>query len=218
MNKPKQPKDLVKKSYDELSGNYDQISASGNYKAPAWLVKNFPEDLRSRPIKVLDLACASGNLGTLPQTINNQSKMIGVDLSPSMLSIAREKNMYADLFEFDLDSPLENLQLGKFDLILAFGFLEFIQNSRQFMESTYNHLLPNGFLLCSFQEGIEDDPQKPVLRKNKSGFFHFGSSKESVDKLLRNCSFENIMIEQSTGYTSPTDSKGCPYLFVRAQK
>lgn len=97
-------------SYEILAGCYDQFTYDVQYAAWAdYLEKHFKK--RGLPGKtVLDLACGTGSL-TL-ELANRGYEMIGVDLSPEMLSEAAEKNQEADGIQpIFLCQPMEKLDL-----------------------------------------------------------------------------------------------------------
>lgn len=97
-------------SYGFLAGCYDELTYDVNYAAWAdYIEKHFAK--RGLPGKtVLDLACGTGSLTR--ELAGRGYEMIGVDISPEMLSEAAEKNADASgtppLF---LCQPMERLDL-----------------------------------------------------------------------------------------------------------
>lgn len=75
--------------------------------------------LKDRDINFLDFACGTGRISSFFE--NRVSKSVGVDVSPSMLRIAREKLQRTELLQADLTRD-NVLQGRKFNLITAFRF------------------------------------------------------------------------------------------------
>ena len=65
---------------------------------------------------VLDLGCGTGLLG--PEIKNHCSKLEGIDLSNKMLALAKQKNVYDKLNQFDIVEYLSSMPLG-FDYYIA---------------------------------------------------------------------------------------------------
>ncbi len=82
-------------------------------------------------IEILDAGAGSGMVGAAlaKQGYNN---ITAIDLSPEMLEIAREKQVYKALLEVNLEKPLNFFHQESFDAILAIGVF------------TYGHASPTG--------------------------------------------------------------------------
>jgi SAM-dependent methyltransferase len=94
----------------------------------------------------LDFACGTGRI--LSHLENRASVSVGVDISPSMLEVARQNNKKALILEADLT---RNDVLGdkKFNLITAFRFFSNAQPElrKQAMRVIKDHLEDNGYLV-----------------------------------------------------------------------
>ena len=136
-------------SYFYLSKYYDSLTGNVDYKRRAdFLVEKIGE--RKRNITILDAGCGTGNISRL--LLDSGMDVIGVDNSPEMLSLAREKNpeqllLCQDLTELDLFGTvqcviclqdtlnhLNNLNavvacIKKFSLFLEAGCLLFIDTN-----------------------------------------------------------------------------------------
>lgn len=87
-------------------------------RASLALILNVQLRDKTRP-RYLDFACGTGRIIEFCEDYMNES--IGVDVSPSMLEVARNKVRRAELLCHDLTASIPP-ELGKFDVITAFRF------------------------------------------------------------------------------------------------
>ena len=97
---------------------------------------------------VLDVGCGSGRVGEGALEAG-ASRYVGVDFSAPMLDLARQRldrfGERVTLVEGDfLDAPLE----GRFDVVLALGFFDYIPNPEDFTRRMYE--LCSGEVVASF--------------------------------------------------------------------
>lgn len=94
----------------------------------------------------LDFACGTGRI--LSYLADRTKKAVGVDISASMLEIARSNNRAAEIIEADLTSD-DVLGERKFNLITAFRFFPNAQPElrRQAMKLLSIHLEENGYIV-----------------------------------------------------------------------
>ena len=94
----------------------------------------------------LDFACGTGRV--LKYLSDRATVSVGVDLSPSMLEVARETAPEAEIIEADLTRE-DLLDDRVFDLITAFRFFPNAQSKlrEEVMEVISRHLAPDGILV-----------------------------------------------------------------------
>lgn len=81
---------MSESAYAVMASVYDSINGSLDYEAWADFVEaQFARYMKKKPELVLDLACGTGSM-TLPLARRGYD-MIGVDLSPDMLTVARSR-------------------------------------------------------------------------------------------------------------------------------
>ena len=126
---------------DNLSARKRMIRDLANHQAPErdrWVARNsfyYEQDLRymrfliPRRLRVLDLGCGNGRL----LAALNPSHGVGVDFSPNMIAIAREKHPYLEFHEGDVENPKVIAGLnGPFDIVIlsdTIGSLEDCQTT-----------------------------------------------------------------------------------------
>lgn len=105
---------------------------------------------RLKPARVLDLGCGCGHYAM--HLTRTGAKVIGLDLSAEMLSIARaeasREGLEIDLREFDIRSPLP-FQDETFDLVLSSTVLHYVKDLDPVFSQISRVLKPGGSLLLS---------------------------------------------------------------------
>ena len=138
-------------SYGFLAGCYDQLTYDVRYAAWAdYIEKQFKR--RGLPGKtILDLACGTGSL-TL-ELARRGYEMIGVDLSPEMLSEAAEKNQDVDgIPPIFLCQSMDKLDLyGTIDAcVCCLDSVNYVTDPKKLkraFERVYLFLMPGGLFL-----------------------------------------------------------------------
>ncbi len=131
---------------------YHEAFAKNPYRRMMWdLEKGVLDRILNKffvgkDIRHLDFACGTGRI--LAYLSGRASLSVGVDVSPSMLEVARQQNRNAEILEADLTA---NDVLGdrKFNLITAFRFFPNAQPElrTQVMTLLHHHLEDGGCLV-----------------------------------------------------------------------
>lgn len=176
-------------NYYYLSKYYDSLTGNVDYKRRAdFLVTKI--GIEKKDITVLDAGCGTGNISRL--LLDYGLDVIGVDNSPEMLTIAREKNpeqllLCQDLTELDLYGTvqgiiclqdtlnhLNNLDdvkscIKKFSLFLESGYLLFIDINtlykHQVLLNNNAYIYENEEVFCSWRN-------------------HYNSNDDSINMIL----------------------------------
>jgi predicted TPR repeat methyltransferase len=135
-------------------------------------------------IRHLDFACGTGRL--LSYLKDRTQNTVGVDLSPSMLEVARKNNREVEIIEADLT---ENDVLGqrKFNLITAFRFFPNAQPElrKQVMKLLSIHLEDNGYIV--FNNHKNTGSSRNRLARLFGRRKYMGMSILEVETLLAEC-------------------------------
>lgn len=136
-----QTKDLSADSYDE---RYDRRAAAGeNVHGEADLV------MRYAPGSVLDAGCGTGRVARA--LADRGLDVVGVDLDPDMLAVARRRSPSGRWHDADLAS----VALGRtFDIVLAAGNVMILLTpgtEGTVIGNLARHLQPGGRLIAGFQ-------------------------------------------------------------------
>jgi SAM-dependent methyltransferase len=107
--------------------------------------------LEPTPTSVLDAGCGTGRVAC--ELVRHGIAVVGVDLDPSMLAVARRARPDLEWIEHDLAT----LELGRtFDVVMMAGNVPLFTAAgthRALVAGVARHLNPNGMLVTGFQLG-----------------------------------------------------------------
>jgi ubiquinone/menaquinone biosynthesis C-methylase UbiE len=128
------------------------------------------EILESLPLGVaLDAACGTGRHTAYLASLGH--KVIGVDSSPEMLRVAREKVPEGEFFEAELhDVPLAD---DSVDLVVCAIALTHVADLDQVLGEFVRVLRPNGHLVISDSRGLIGDIGLPLVKIAPDGTFGY---------------------------------------------
>jgi len=100
--------------------------------------------------RVLDVGGGSGRIGE-PLLEQGASRYVDVDLSDSMLDLARERlERFGDKVTLIQGDFLEAAIPGSYDVILALGYFDYIENAPAHVQRMSELLAPGGAVVASF--------------------------------------------------------------------
>ncbi|HEB55658.1 MAG TPA: tetratricopeptide repeat protein [Gammaproteobacteria bacterium] len=148
--------------------NFDQaLVKSMDYRTPDILnsavrkVVHVPD----KGLDIMELGCGSGLCGSKLSDIAH--RLIGTDLSKSMLESAREKNVYDELYEADLVDVLSS-NAAAFDLVIATDVLCFFGDLTDIFGMCYKTLRKYGVFGFSVEKPKSDE----LFALNPEGYFY----------------------------------------------
>jgi predicted TPR repeat methyltransferase len=116
-------------------------------------------------------------------------RMVGVDLSPRMLQIARRRNIYDELIESDIVDFLRTTD-ESFDVIAAADVLTYLGDIRDFFTLSARVLRPGGLVVVV----VETHDGADTYRLNHTG--RFSHSREYLQQTLRTAGFSVDLLRQ----------------------
>lgn len=150
---PKPSERYVIGLFDEYAENFeDNLVCILEYKAHTELVNylHMQAILPKNIDRVLDLGCGTGLLGRELITQFEINELVGVDLSPNMLSQCRAKNIYHALCNVNLISYLQQVS-PYIDLIVSTDVLIYIGDLDAVFSGCYRCLKPGGYFCFSVE-------------------------------------------------------------------
>ncbi|MBI3775686.1 MAG: tetratricopeptide repeat protein [Gammaproteobacteria bacterium] len=149
------PPDYVAGLFDQYAHEYDaHMTGVLGYNVPQQLRALVEPHLARPPLAMLDLGCGTGLSGAVFHDLAHT--LIGIDLSPKMISRARERDIYDQLCVGDVVST--NLDLNtKFDLILAADVFVYLGDLAAVFAAVREKLLSDGLFAFSVELGDEQD-------------------------------------------------------------
>jgi predicted TPR repeat methyltransferase len=185
--------------YDRESKRYDKLTEQVGWKVPAWVEGKV--EFFNAGDSILDLGCADGLIGSVLQNLQGDMQFTGLDLSKQMVKKCL-RNGYQAAFAADLSKGLPHHFLnGKmYDVVTAFGCLEFIKDHEGLMQDITKYLKPGGHFLASFEverPELDNDILVMGVRKNIR-------TPETVRHMLEEAGFDVLH----------ADLEECAYLWV----
>jgi predicted TPR repeat methyltransferase len=100
--------DEVRRYYDDQAATYDTTLSGWGYEAPAHVAGLVMGALAGdgAALTLLDAGCGTGLAGQALLAAGFRGRLLGVDLSPTSVLLARERGIYAEVVEGDLHQPL----------------------------------------------------------------------------------------------------------------
>lgn len=142
--------------FDELSDRFEAHLGQLGYQAPALFQRMLGELAgdQARFNHTLDLGCGTGLSGLPFRAIS--TRLTGLDISPRMVELARNKGIYDELVTGDIVSYLNN-SADHYDLIIAADVLAYIGDLAPIFAIISQHHTAGGYLLFSTEQSEQAD-------------------------------------------------------------
>lgn len=184
------PDECIKQLYHRFSSFYESNMCDDlGYQGPQNLVAAIREEIgERRDLSVLDLGCGTGLAGLEIQPL--ASRLVGIDLSPEMIGIARQRKIYDSLEVAEVTDWLTaacetqaapggvNISNGDqpFDLIIACDTLIYFGDLSQVIVPALRLLKPGGLIAFS----VESAEQPPYHLTDSGRYVHHVAHIENV--------------------------------------
>ncbi|RKF55722.1 18S rRNA -methyltransferase [Erysiphe neolycopersici] len=133
-----------------------------------------------RPSLILDVGCGSGLSGEILSSIAEPHVWVGIDISPSMLEIALQRDVEGDLMLLDIGQGVP-FRAGSFDAAISISAIQWLCNAEssevsstgrlsRFFNGLYASLRRGGKAVCQFYP--KNDEQRNMISSAaiKAGF------------------------------------------------
>jgi predicted TPR repeat methyltransferase len=149
---PRVPDEALQQMYAEFSRTFEtNLCKELGYKAPEQVRELLDPLLGDRGnLAVLDLGCGTGLAGV--QFKPRASRLVGVDISPEMIELARARNLYDRLDVAEITNWLY-LSQERFDLIVCCDCLIYFGDLRQVLVPAAALLCPKSLLAFTLERG-----------------------------------------------------------------
>ncbi len=143
------PDSWVRSTFDNFAPNFDQHLLSLGYRVPERIAEVLA-DTRRRVGDVIDLGCGTGLCGAALQKLAPQS-ITGIDLSRSMIALARARAVYTWLHEREVGEWLANAPSRSVDTVVAADVFIYIGKLDAIFADIARILRPRGFFAFSVE-------------------------------------------------------------------
>ena len=185
---PRAPDECIRQIYRHFSSSYETLLRDElDYQAPERLRDTIVAATGERhDLAVLDLGCGSGLMGALLKPW--ASVMVGVDLSPEMIALARKRNIYDRLEVCEITDWLERTE-DRFDLIVACECLNYFGDLQPVICAAARRLNSGGIFALTVERG----DQYPFRLTDTGRYAHHG---DHVREVAARCGMAVIRIDE----------------------
>ncbi len=137
--------------FDEYAPRFDRhLTQTLMYDVPQTLAALVNEMRPVGALRILDLGCGTGLAGEA--LLLRKSWLAGIDLSPRMVAVAREKNIYDALHEGDMLAWMRE-HTDTYDLVIAADVLIYTGDLHPAFAAVRPRLADGGLFAFSLQDG-----------------------------------------------------------------
>jgi len=133
--------------YHKWATDYDYEMASIGYLSPTGIASILIEKLPDTSAEILDLGCGTG-LTSRQLAEQGYSRIDGIDLSTEMLRVARQRGIYRDLLNGNLNDPLLR-DSDSYDGVVSSGTFTHGHVGPEPINEVFRVLRPGGILACT---------------------------------------------------------------------
>lgn len=133
----------------------------------------FCKHLKFKAPKILDLGCGPGNITKYILSRISNSEILGIDIAPNMITLAKKNNPTANFTHMDIRNV--HMLNNKFDgIICGFG-LPYLSkfDCKTLIENCADLLENNGILYLSFVEGSYDSSGYVEGSSDERAYFYY---------------------------------------------
>jgi predicted TPR repeat methyltransferase len=141
----------IRATFDDFADSFDRNLEELGYRAPQvlWEAVRAACNVENKPaLAVLDLGCGTGLCGPFLRPVAR--RLVGIDLSPNMLSKAAARAVYDQLNWGELTRWLAECG-QRFDLAIAADVLCYFGDLSAALTNVHSVLLPGGYFACSLE-------------------------------------------------------------------
>lgn len=173
------PPAYVRATFDGFAQQFDRhLVDTLDYRVPEMLSSAVRALSPPAQMDILDLGCGTGLCGERLRDLAR--RLVGVDLAPKMLEVARERGCYAELAHAELGQYLSAQAPASFDLVVAADVLIYIGDIGRIFEEVARVLRASGWFAFSIEQPSQDCDS---YRLEQSG--RYAQSLAYVRKLAR---------------------------------
>lgn len=201
------PSEYVKQLFDDYAAYFDiDLMEKLNYRLPDTLYKAvYPYLPDERSATIIDLGCGTGLSARL--LTKHAIKIIGIDLSPKMLSYADKKGYYHQLICDNLINGLQRCDESA-DLIIAADVFVYLGDLQETFFAVQDRLKQEGKFIFTVERGTDQDYQL----RSTGRYVH---TNDYIRRLAKESGF-NFLDEQLIVLRKQQGNEILGYLFVLA--
>ena len=200
-----------------VAENYEKYMAPMFFEPYA---KDMANRLSSKKINsLLEIACGTGQVTRLLREKLPEARIVGTDLNPGMLELAKKIIKPEDKIEWQIANAQElAFEDNTFDAVVCQFGLMFVPDKQKAVNEAYRVLNPGGILLFNTWDSLETNPVSKIANNVIASFFKDFSfdfykipfsmyDPVEIESLLQLAGFKNISVEnvQINGYSATAE-------------
>ncbi|MCA9131759.1 MAG: tetratricopeptide repeat protein [Planctomycetales bacterium] len=180
----------VRQVFDRFAASFETDLAQLEYRGPQLIEQGLKREFSAaQPLDcVLDAGCGTGLCG--PVLRDYAQRLVGIDLSPKMLEVAAERQLYDELVESELCDYLARHE-DNFDLIACADTFGYFGALSPLFAAAKRALRPAGRLLVTVE--LQDAEEQPGYQLRSSGRYA-----HHRDYVARCCEMQQLKIHDQT--------------------
>ena len=150
----------LKHKYDTWAITYDSDLEKDWSFMPATIAQTLTQLLNNKNAVILDAGAGTGLVG---EALFKQgyTNLTAVDLSEKMLALAKEKNVYQDLHQGNLEEPIFG-DSTSFDVIIAAGVFAYAHAGPKVLDNLFTLLSNKGLFLLTIRQDYRQQMQSAL--------------------------------------------------------
>ena len=168
-------------TFDTFAASFDNKLENLEYKAPQLITDAVKSQISEskRSLTILDAGCGTGLCAPLLKPL--AKKLSGVDLSPNMLKLAKERKCYDEIVCDELVAYI-NKFTNTYDVIVSADTLVYFGELKQVFDSVTKALKPGGLFAFSVEKLDDDTLDKDYKLQSHGRYVHKRSYIERAAK------------------------------------
>lgn len=152
---PRASDHYVRTTFDSFAGSFDEVLDKLGYRAPGLIGELLDRDLPAADasLMIADAGCGTGLCGEFLR--RRAKRLVGIDLSPGMLAMARNRGTYDELVEAELSAWLGR-QRHAYDVIVSADTLCYFGALEAVAAAVAQALKPGGRFVFTVEKAAED--------------------------------------------------------------
>jgi predicted TPR repeat methyltransferase len=149
---PRASDECILQIFNDFSSHYDaKMRDNLSYQAPERIQELIRAEIGDAAgLEILDIGCGTGLSGVGLK--ERAACLVGIDLSPEMIEVARERDIYDQLEIAEITEWLDQTE-GQFDLIVACDCLVYFGDLQPVAASAARRLKPGGWFAFTTERG-----------------------------------------------------------------
>jgi len=190
-------------NFNERAKDWDTESKIERGNAIARSIKNNIK--LNKNMKILDFGCGTGLL--IFPLIDEVGTAQGIDLSPNMLDILKEKGKSYKNLTTELTGIFEIT--STFDLIMSSMVMHHIEDITKLAKKLYDSLNPNGVIAIA--DLMKEDGS---FHDSLDGIYALGFSNDFLEKIFKDAGFKEVKIVENIFIIEKNEKKYPLFLLI----